>query len=435
MTGRTPRVIAFVIVVVAAACARGDEPVAGGRTLSHWKKEARQVSLIGFLNSDRDERRRAAHRHLAEIGEPAVPALLELFADDNISISSDAFNTLARLGPRARAAVPSLIDQLDHEKPSRRREAVGLLGWIGSPAEPAVPRLMRMMSADPDPRVRDAAGRALAGIGGTGHASLDEARASTDPRLRVIAMQGAATRQLDLPARRAAAAAALGDSSVDVRVAAVRMLRDVAVTEIDSLTELLIAALNDRDTRVRDAANGLLTYFAQRQLATPRLYAAVLARTVGPSRVEAAWRLGTRRLGDDADVRGALVTALDDSIAIVRVYAARALASVDGPVRERVLRVVRRDVATGDPLTRVRAAQTLWNVARDTTAVRAAYEAGLVAADHWDRVHTISAIGEMGDAAQVFVPHLERLRNDPASEVRDRAAKMLYWLQGRARRR
>jgi hypothetical protein len=40
-------------------------------------------------------------------------------------------------------------------------------------------------------------------------------------------------------------------------------------------------------------------------------------------------------------------------------------------------------------------------------------------------VETISTIADIGKDAETFVPHLERLLNDPAPEVRDRAEKIL----------
>jgi len=103
--------IALALSALLAGCER-NEPVAGGQPLSHWAREARQYSIMSFWNSSRDERRHVAFEKLLEIGEPAVPTLLELLGSDNPSISGDAFNALCQLGPRARSAVPELVRML-----------------------------------------------------------------------------------------------------------------------------------------------------------------------------------------------------------------------------------------------------------------------------------------------------------------------------------
>src|SRR5687768_11401503 len=106
----------LVLALLAAACHR-DEPMAGGKPLSFWKKEATQVSLFTFWNSDKDERRREAFRRLSEIGEPAVPALVDLFRQNRRPVTGDAFNALANLGPRAASAVPELLEVLNGDEP------------------------------------------------------------------------------------------------------------------------------------------------------------------------------------------------------------------------------------------------------------------------------------------------------------------------------
>ena len=170
----------IVLALIAASC-RHDEPMAGGKPLSYWKKEASQVSRMSFWNSRKDERRVLAFRRLAEIGEPAVPVLVDLFRTHEVPVSSDAFNVLANLGPRASSAVPELIEMLNGDDTPRRIQAAWILGAIGEAAEPAVPALKAMLQ-HPDARLRDIAARALAQISGTGNGTLDRARTSRDGR-------------------------------------------------------------------------------------------------------------------------------------------------------------------------------------------------------------------------------------------------------------
>src|SRR5688572_12690980 len=77
------------VILLAAACQR-DEPMAGEKPLSYWKKEATQVSFMSFWNSDKDYRRKGAFRRRPEIGEPAVPALVDLFREHDIPVTNTA---------------------------------------------------------------------------------------------------------------------------------------------------------------------------------------------------------------------------------------------------------------------------------------------------------------------------------------------------------
>jgi HEAT repeat protein len=429
---------ALLLALAVLACQRPDEPMAAGKPLSHWKREATQVSLFTFLNSDRDERRTDAYRRLREIGEPAVPALLDLLRHRNISVSSDAFNALANMGPRAAGAVPELRRLLDGDDPELRRDAASLLGRIGPAAEPTVPSLAKLLE-HPDKRLREVAGRSLGLIGGAGHVALDRARTSGDVGAREAATHGSVTESLD-PARRSEIVArALADESAAVRARAVDLLITADRGEADALAPLLVRALTDPDAAVRHAGHRVLSGWLRDARATPTVLAAVLTGAGPSARADVAWRVGNaardpvRRSpapGDSAVV-AALLGALGDADPKVRVYAARALAYGEGDPSRRAVAQLRRDIATVEPILAVRAARVLWDVAPRVAEVRPVYEAGLADPDKWNRVETISAVLDMGEAAETFVPHLERLTNDPAPEVRDRVAKALYAIRRR----
>lgn len=412
--------------------------MAGGKPLSFWKKEATKVSLFSFWNSDRDYRRREAFRRLSEIGEPAVPALVDLFRNKGIPISGDAFNALANLGPRAAGAVPELLEILNGENPGLRRDAVWLLGTIGPAAESAVPSLTPLLQHS-DPRLRQTAGKTLGQIGGSGHAALERARRSDDVRQREAAMHGMARRPLDLTSRRDVVATGLADPSPEVRLRTVELLRLVGREEAESLVEYLVKALNDSAPQVKRAAHSVLSGYLRDGNGTPRLLATVLKGGDASARAQVASRLGRdvseQNYGGSAAnepaVVDALLGALNDQEPKVRIYAARALVNAGGHLRQQGIRRLRRDMANVEPILRVRAARVLWDVAHDVAEVRPAYEVGLADPDKWNRVETISAIADMGKEAETFVPHLERLSNDPAPEVRDRAKKNLYAIRRR----
>lgn len=252
-------------------------------------------------------------------------------------------------------------------------------------------------------------------------------------------MRGMDRRSLDPASRRELVAAGLADPSPEVRERTLDLFRTVTREEAEMLAEYLVRALNDSAPQVNRPAHGVLTYYMQGQLATPRLLAVVLEGGDAPARADAAWRLGHMMsdlrvpgvVPDEPAVIDALVAALKDPEPKIRIYAGRALAYASGQPREQGIRQLRREVSSGEPILRVRAARVLWDVEQSVAEVRPAYESGLKDQDKWNRVETISAIMAMGKDAATFVPHVERLLNDPAGEVRDRAQKFIYAIRAR----
>ncbi|MCL4194910.1 MAG: HEAT repeat domain-containing protein, partial [Thermoguttaceae bacterium] len=99
---------------------------------------------------------------LAEMGEPAVPALTEALRNPEGRVL--AASILAHIGPPAKAAVPALIEIAKHEKnPAAKREAFMALGSIGG-AEAGASVATAALN-DPDEKVVIAACYALAQMG------------------------------------------------------------------------------------------------------------------------------------------------------------------------------------------------------------------------------------------------------------------------------
>jgi HEAT repeat protein len=100
---------------------------------------------------------------LAEIGEPAVPALIEALKlpEYRAMVAS----ILGRIGPSAKDAVPALVEVVKTDENSdSRREALLALGGIGPASEAAVPAATAALG-DSDERVVLAACYALTKIG------------------------------------------------------------------------------------------------------------------------------------------------------------------------------------------------------------------------------------------------------------------------------
>lgn len=432
------RSVLALMLVLAAACFRGDEPMAGGKPLSHWKKEATKVSFFSFLNSEKDERRRVAFRRLSEIGERAVPALVDLLKHRNISVSSDAFNALANLGPRAERAVPAMEQMLHSEKSTDRSTGAWILGTIGPAAERAVPSLTRLLS-DPNEKVRQVAAQALGQIGGEGRSALERARTSDDPVLREGGVGGASGSDMTPDERRRHVASGSSDVEPKVRLRALDLLMTAPRAEVEPLAPYLVRALNDANAEVKNAAHRVFTAYLQQQRSTPALLAAVLKGGDAESRVDAAWHLGFPRAApngagfspDDREVIDALYGALESDDVRLRIYAARALAAGEGDTRARGLSALRQNIPNAEPIIAVRGARVLWLADRDPSEVTAVYERGLQDPGKWNRVETVSAILEMGKEADAFRSHFEHLKSDPDPDVRDRAEKAISWLDAR----
>ncbi len=94
----------------------------------------------------------AAACALAEIGKPALPALIRALQDPKTR--GPAAGGIGRMGKKAAAAVPALIEAL--KDPGTRLVVLGAMESIGREAAPAVPALIVTLD-DPDPSVRGVA--------------------------------------------------------------------------------------------------------------------------------------------------------------------------------------------------------------------------------------------------------------------------------------
>jgi hypothetical protein len=132
--------------------------------LSCRSPEARIPQLIADLQSSDPAVSGKASLALLEIGEKAVPPLVEMLKSGDLRQRSIAAATLWGMGARGRAAVPALAATLaDPETPLRVAAAMALQN-MGPAAEDAVPALIRSLG-DRDPTVRQWSAKALGSIG------------------------------------------------------------------------------------------------------------------------------------------------------------------------------------------------------------------------------------------------------------------------------
>jgi HEAT repeat protein len=118
--------------------------------------------LIEALSDESWQVRLSAAVALGEIGDPtAIPALIAALSDENWEVRANA--TVA-LGKMDQVAVPALVAALKDQDVQVRRNAIKALGDIGDPA--AAPGLIGVLG-DEDWEVRAGAAVALGGMGST----------------------------------------------------------------------------------------------------------------------------------------------------------------------------------------------------------------------------------------------------------------------------
>ncbi len=99
---------------------------------------------------------------LADIGEPALDALIVCLGNDDTTIQYVAAESIGEIGPAASAAVPALIKALEESKPASAKMFFDALGGVGPGASQAVPVLVEYLQ---DEELGKYAAEALGKIG------------------------------------------------------------------------------------------------------------------------------------------------------------------------------------------------------------------------------------------------------------------------------
>ncbi len=148
--------------------------------------------LMRFLNDSREPMRRKTATALGRIGpvaQLAIPSLVESLAFDESPAVRDAAETaLAEIGT---PAIPALVHLLEDQEAELRRRAAGSLGQMKTGAKPAVPQLEKRLE-DSDPLVRFSAARSVWQITGQAEKALPvfvETLKSSDRSLRMQAFR------------------------------------------------------------------------------------------------------------------------------------------------------------------------------------------------------------------------------------------------------
>lgn len=232
MGSSTARHLVVVLLAAVAACASGGAEHADGRAGA--AESVPFDTLLARLRSGPEGAREEAAVALARPGprvHERVEALGTALRDTNSQLSSTAAWALSQLGA---ASIPTLVRSLTDDRPGVRYNSVYALGALGQAAVPAT-RAVNGALTDPDPTVRKMAAWAMGQLGPqpSKHAGGADLGSVDD------------------------LAAGLKGLNPMERLNAVLRYQAYGGDE-DRSVPLLIRALGDEDTRVRNAAGDAL---------------------------------------------------------------------------------------------------------------------------------------------------------------------------------
>jgi HEAT repeat protein len=268
-------------------------------------------SLVAALKDDDTKVQTAVADALSKIGVEALGPLSEALATDpNALVRAGAARALARVSPRFTAAVPALTEALKDKDPSVRLSAavalaaikpktrmpkeivVALLARLGDktesvnssqalgaivPDSAAIPELLAALD-NPDSVIRANLARGLGSIGADAVQPLTEALKSNRP---IWVREGAARALGQIVPKAKDAIPSLKvlvqDPNAAVAFAAVVALTAISQDSKDTAAAVgpVLAALNDRDTQVRNEAAGALRKIVPGSADVPRILQAL----------------------------------------------------------------------------------------------------------------------------------------------------------------
>jgi len=212
--------------------------------------------LVSALSDDNEEIRQIVTAVLGKIGKPAVPALAQALKNDGVLVRRQALLALSRVGRDGKEAVPAVVAAVKDDSKDVRSFAVAALLKI-DPEGPAILPALKQTLQDADKGVRIGAVYTLEDLARkemSAHPLLLETLKNRDWEVRLA---GAATlTRLGTNIKGAAAElkAALKDEDARVRNSVALALATVVPKQADSVVDVLIRNLGDKDGDVRRGA-------------------------------------------------------------------------------------------------------------------------------------------------------------------------------------
>lgn len=281
---------------------------------------------------------------LAQIGPPAVPALLaqvEKLAPSMITRDHWALKVLKNIGT---SALPELREALKSPNTSVRLAALGTIAELGPEAREARPDILKLGN-DADPLIRATLLSAMVSIDSSTSRALKNIEASAQdahPLVRAAAASAAAALGKNAAPVAAQIAALLEDTDGRVRIAAIRAAGIIGIKD-PTIIERITARMDDPSSR-------LVCIEALARLgagnAVPRLIA-LYSTADAPTKIVILAALG----GGGTPAIPTITTALSERDPNLRAAAVRALAAAQSNVDE-LLPALRKSLEDRDSIVR-----------------------------------------------------------------------------------
>jgi HEAT repeat protein len=282
MTKHYPQKLAAILTFTLLSCGAPLLLSANALALENRKPEVATteiVPLIAKLKSNDDRENNAAIKKLGEIGEPAIPALIQALGDKNLLVSRSAREVLKTIGS---SAIPALVKASKDSDEQIRRRAADLLAekglslyilWHLPSAAKVLPGLIALLK-DSDADVRGKAAYALGNIGAESKAAvpvLIPLLKDSDAGVRGKAAYALGSIGAESKAAVPVLIPLLKDSDANVRSSAASALGSIGA-EAKAVVPALIPLLKDSDRDVRgSAAYALANIGAEAKAAVPEL--------------------------------------------------------------------------------------------------------------------------------------------------------------------
>lgn len=407
--------------------------------------------LVRGLENKAEHIRSGATLALAEIGEPAVSALIVAAAKPDIATTTHACDALGLIGPDAESAVPTLLkllsatdatvcwhaaralgtigrqpktvvpaltELLKHKSKTVRLAALTVIGQYGVESAAAVSAVMPL-AQDSDVRIRLAAIDALGEIGPGAHAAvklLD--KALEDPVGSVTVNAAESLGKIGKPAV-GVLTARLGDPKL--RLLALSVLASIGRDAKSAVPEIVkLTSVEDRTVRI-EAFLAIAAMGADAEAAVPALMK--IAETPGHTSrngaIYALTRIGSRKI---LPMLKKIVN--DPNETAVKLVSSWALVRFEPTNAEYVKLAIPQLIGALDhelPIARIEAVSALGLIGAKASPAVPALIKVLSSDDPAMLSEALHALGQIGPASKPAVAKAVGLLNHPESDVRTAA--------------
>ncbi|MDB9514971.1 HEAT repeat domain-containing protein [Kamptonema animale CS-326] len=272
MTKHYPQKLAAILTFTLLSCGAPLLLSANALALENRKPEVSTTEiapLIAKLKSNDERELNAAIEKLGQIGEPAIPALIQALGDNNLLVSRSADEVLWNIGT---PAIPALVQALKDSDVKIRRRAVDVLARITTPfsylknpseAKTVVSALITLLK-NSNIEVRWSAAFTLGMIDAEAKTVvpvLIPLLKDSEGKVRWSAASALGNFGTEAKAAVPGLIAILKDSNANVRSSAASALANIGA-EVKAAVPALIPLLKDSDADVRSSATNALKKIA-----------------------------------------------------------------------------------------------------------------------------------------------------------------------------